>query len=54
MTKHLHDMTLDELEQVVCMDCGKNNIDYNACQNSMQDNEPVCVDCCKCPNCEDN
>jgi len=54
MTKHLTDYTLEELERTSCGLCTNNLAEY-ACQNSMQDNEAYCVDCCEFPCCkEDN
>jgi hypothetical protein len=52
MNKHLHDYTLEELENTTCCMCDNSMAEY-ACQNSMQDNEPYCTDCCECPNCYD-
>lgn len=53
MIKHLHDYTLEELQNTNCEFCSNNLAEY-ACQNSMQDNEAYCVDCCEMPCCNDN
>ena len=50
MTKHLRDCTLEELESITCCMCSNSMAEY-ACQNSMQDNEAYCVDCCEFPCC---
>ena len=50
MTKHLNDYTLEELENTTCGLCDNNLAEY-ACQNSIQDNEAYCVECCEMPCC---
>jgi hypothetical protein len=46
MTKHIYDMTQEELAQVVCSSCGTNTMDEYGCRNSMKDNEAFCSECC--------
>ena len=50
MTKHIMDMTIDELAQLVCFGyeghpCA-NRLDEYGCRNSMKDNELFCSECC--------
>jgi len=52
MIKHLADYTEQELLATSCGLCPNNLAEY-ACQNSMQDNEAYCVDCCEFPCCKD-
>ena len=55
MTKHLMDMAPDEIMLINCEDCGSNELDAYCCPTHMQDNQPVCMDCCGCPeHSEDN
>jgi hypothetical protein len=50
MTKHLMDMSAEELAQIKCGGFWNNPCDNNmaeyACRNSMKDNEPFCAECC--------
>ena len=46
--KHLHAYSMEELLDTACEDCLANNMAEYACPTHMQDNEPVCVDCCYC------
>ena len=51
MIKHLCDMSIQELEKVVCFGyeghpC-TNTMDEYACRNSMKDNEAFCAECCE-------
>ena len=52
MNKHLNDYTEQELLDTTCCMCDNNLAEY-ACQNSMQDNEAYCVECCEFPCCVD-
>lgn len=50
MSKHIMDMTQDELAQLVCFGyeghpC-TNTMDEYGCRNSMKDNETFCSECC--------
>lgn len=50
MTKHIMDMTIQELQQITCfgyesVECN-NNMAEHGCRNSMKDNEAFCSDCC--------
>jgi len=50
MTKHIMDMSADELAQLTCFGyeghpC-TNTMDEYGCRNSMKDNEPFCSECC--------
>ena len=49
-TKHIMDMTADELAQIKCFGywghpCDNNMAEYG-CRNSMKDNEAFCAECC--------
>lgn len=46
MTKHIYDMTAEELAQVTCIKCKTNTMDEYGCRNSMKDNEAFCSECC--------
>jgi hypothetical protein len=50
---HLMDATIEELLDTACQDCLGSNMAEYACPTHLQDNEPVCVDCCACHR-EDN
>lgn len=43
---HIRDMTIGQLENLHCEDCGELNMDFDGCPIHMQDNEAVCLDCC--------
>lgn len=45
---HLRDMTIEELEEVMCWDCKENNMAEDACLVYMKNNEAVCAQCCMC------
>lgn len=45
---HLADASIEELLDTACEDCLANNMAEYACPTHLQDNEPVCVDCCLC------
>jgi hypothetical protein len=46
---HLMDASIEELLDTVCEDCLVNNMAEYACRTHLKDNQPVCVDCCHCP-----
>lgn len=45
-TKHLYDMTREELALVLCTFCGVNAMDEYACRNNLKDNYAYCSECC--------
>lgn len=51
---HLMDASIEELEATLCEDCNKANMAEYSCQTHLKDNQPVCIDCCGCPEHEDN
>ena len=46
MSKHIMDMTADELAQVICAYCKTNAMDEYGCRTSMKNNEAYCSECC--------
>jgi hypothetical protein len=46
---HLMDASIEELLDTACEDCLVNNMAEYACRTHLKDNQPVCVDCCHCP-----
>ena len=47
MTKNLRNYTLEELETTLCDVIGcENTMDKYACQDCLQEDEPICVECC--------
>ena len=47
--KHMTDYTIEELEATLCQDCGVNNMAEYVCRDEYKSNQPICVDCCHCP-----
>lgn len=51
MTKHLADLRIEELELIICIECGINNLAEYACPTYLMDNEAICCECCECGEC---
>jgi hypothetical protein len=50
-SKHLCDLTVEELEATLCQDCKVNNLAEYACRTFLKNNEAVCCECCECGEC---
>ena len=51
MSKHLQQMSADELADVYCEYCpldDQNTLDMYGCPNCLKDNERICCVCCGC------
>ncbi len=46
LDEHLKDLSIDELAEVFCEECGINAMDTYACIVAMKNNEALCVECC--------
>ena len=51
MSKHLWDMSIDELSEVLCVECKMSDMANEACISYMKNNEAICCNCCNCGSC---